>query len=241
MLCEVLATKLLTHFASNDIQLVAVLTTCWNPLAGAPPGIIEEVKLVLGEDDDGLDSPQSALEMAISTVAKSFISMPLCQKVVNQIYSGDVVFSITTTRSVLADNYKLRSIKIHDPREASFLDHYRLRVPKYGVVLEFLKFSLLLLTFLMCLFTRDFGQITVWEVIFVVFGAAFTLDEYTAANEYGWIMYIANMWNVFDFSFTVIFFVYLVLRLKALTDGNVIMSGLAFDILACGACILFPR
>ena len=63
--------------------------------------------------------------MAISTTAKSFISTPLCQKVVNQIYSGDVVFSTTATRSVLADNYKLRSIKIHDPREAPFLDHYR--------------------------------------------------------------------------------------------------------------------
>ena len=63
MLCEVLATKLLTHFASNDIQLAAVLTTCWNPLAGAPPGIIEEVKLVLGGDDDNFDLPQSALEV----------------------------------------------------------------------------------------------------------------------------------------------------------------------------------
>lgn len=63
MLCEILAMKLLAHFASNDMQLVAVLTTCWTPLAGAPPDIIEEVRLALGRGDDDLDYPQSALEV----------------------------------------------------------------------------------------------------------------------------------------------------------------------------------
>lgn len=241
MLCEVLAMKLLTHFASNRIQLVAVLTTCWNLLAGAPTSIVEEVKLALGREEDDLGSPQSALEMAISTNAKSFVSTPLCQNVVHQIYSGDVVFSITATRSVLADNYKPRSIKLHDPREAPLLDHYRLRVPKYRAILEFLNFSLLLLTFVLCLFTRDLARMTTWEIVFIVFAIAFVLEEYTAVNEYGWIIYIANMWNVFDFSFIVIYLVYLVLRLKGLNDDNVDLSGLAFDILACGACILLPR
>ncbi|KIL67511.1 hypothetical protein M378DRAFT_159329 [Amanita muscaria Koide BX008] len=233
--------KLLTHFASNGIQLVAVLTTCWNLLAGAPTNIVEEVKLALGREEDDLGSPQSALEMAISTNAKSFVSTPLCQNVVHQIYSGDVVFSITATRSVLADNYKPRSIKLHDPREAPLLDHYRLRVPKYRAILEFLNFSLLLLTFVLCLFTRDLARMTNWEIVFIVFAIAFVLEEYTAVNEYGWIIYIANMWNVFDFSFIVIYLVYLVLRLKGLNDDNVDLSGLAFDILACGACILLPR
>lgn len=63
MLCEILAVKLLDHLASNDMQLVAVLTTCWTPLAGAPPDIIEEVQLALGRDDGDLEYPQSALEV----------------------------------------------------------------------------------------------------------------------------------------------------------------------------------
>ena len=63
MFCEILAMKLLTHFASNDMQLVAVLTTCWNPLAGAPPDILQEVRLALRGGDDDLDYPQSALEV----------------------------------------------------------------------------------------------------------------------------------------------------------------------------------
>ncbi|KAF8638246.1 hypothetical protein AX17_002268 [Amanita inopinata Kibby_2008] len=241
MLSEILAIKLLTHFAFNGIHLVAVLTTCWNPLAGAPSDTIEEVRLALGASDDDINSPQSALEMAISTGAKFFLSTPLCQKVVNQIYSGVVVFSIKTTRSVLADNYKPRAIKMHDPREAPFLDHYRLRVPKYSAILEFLNFCMLFFTFVLCLSYHDATKLTMWEVVFIIFAAAFTLEEYTASNEHGWIIYIANMWNVFDFAFIIIFLGYIVLRMKGLSNDDIAMSNMAFDILACGACILFPR
>lgn len=57
--------KLVSHFANNRIQLVSVLTTCWSPLAGAPEGVIEEVKGVLGGSvEDDIDDPQSALEVS---------------------------------------------------------------------------------------------------------------------------------------------------------------------------------
>ena len=65
------------------------------------------------------------------------------------------------------------------------------------------------------------------------------------------------MWNAFDFSFIVIFLAYLLLRITGLTQGDrkqslpessivintfsVSSSSMAFDVLACGACILFPR
>lgn len=66
-LCEILAMKLLSHFASNYIQLVAVLTTSWNPLAGATPEIVEQVKNSLGGDEDDVNYPQSALEVCYET------------------------------------------------------------------------------------------------------------------------------------------------------------------------------
>lgn len=62
-LCEILAMKLLGRFATNHIQLVAVLSTSWSPLAGAPLEVIEEVRRAVGGDDDDMDSPQSALEV----------------------------------------------------------------------------------------------------------------------------------------------------------------------------------
>ncbi len=89
--------------------------------------------------------------MAIATESKAFLASPLVQTVVNDIYAGRMVFSMMSNRSVLADNYKPKSIQIYDVRKAPFLDHYRLRVPKYGAILEFLNFALLLTTFLLCL------------------------------------------------------------------------------------------
>ncbi|KAJ7903703.1 receptor-activated Ca2+-permeable cation channel [Mycena olivaceomarginata] len=239
-LCEILAMKLLSHFASNHINLVAVLTTSWSPLAGASPEVIAEVKQVLGSNANVSDA-QSALEVAISTQAKQFISSPVAQKVVNDIYTGRIVFSTAATRSMLADNYKPKAITIYDSRDAPFLDHYRLRVPKYGAILEFLNFACLLVTFVLCLSNQDPTQVTLWEVIFVIFAVAFTLEEYTAATEHGWIIYIANMWNVFDTSFVLVFLCYAGMRIKGLSYGNLASSEMAFDVLACGACILFPR
>ena len=69
------------------------------------------------------------------------------------------------------------------------------------------------------------------------------------------------MWNVFDTSFIIIFLLYIMLRVRGLAtgdgkfqtlvlDGNFLrlkrvlsesVSKFGFDILACGACILFPR
>ncbi|KAG6827973.1 hypothetical protein H0H92_009799 [Tricholoma furcatifolium] len=62
-LCEILAMKLLTRFASNHITLVAVLTTRWNPLAGAPVEVVDQVRLAVGGDSRELDSIHSALEV----------------------------------------------------------------------------------------------------------------------------------------------------------------------------------
>lgn len=63
-LCEVLALKLLTQFASSKFQVVAVLTTLWNPLAGAPLDVLEEVKEVVGAEEAS-ESSQSAIEVCV--------------------------------------------------------------------------------------------------------------------------------------------------------------------------------
>jgi len=57
--------KLVHHFASNQIELVSVLTTSWSPLAGAADDVIEDIKINLGrKDDTGVDDLQSALEVS---------------------------------------------------------------------------------------------------------------------------------------------------------------------------------
>ena len=89
--------------------------------------------------------------MAIATEAKNFISSTLVQSVVDDIYNGRVVFSVMSMKSVLADNYKPRTIEYYDAGRAPFLDHYRLRVPRYCAILEFLNFVALLFLFLLAL------------------------------------------------------------------------------------------
>ncbi|KAJ8586944.1 hypothetical protein M405DRAFT_822499 [Rhizopogon salebrosus TDB-379] len=240
-LCEIMALKLLNHFASSKIQLAAVLTTLWNPLAGAPADVIEEVKDAIGGDDEYDDNPQCAIEMAIATKAKTFLASPLVQSVVNDMYNGRIIVSIVSNRSMVADNYKQRATAMYDPRTAPILDHYRLRVPRYSVILHFVNIALLLMIFVACLWTQDVSRVTFWESLFLIFAVAFTLQEYTASKEYGWTIYLANIWNVFDTSFVLIFLGYLVLRVKGLWDNDAKVSKFAFDLLACGCCVLVPR
>lgn len=60
-LCEILAMKLLGHFASNKMRLIVSLTASWSPLAGAPLEVIDDVKHICG--DDNVNDPQCALEV----------------------------------------------------------------------------------------------------------------------------------------------------------------------------------
>lgn len=240
-LCEIMALKLLSHFASSKIQLVAVLTTLWCPLAGAPDDVIEEVKDAIGGQDEYVDDPQCAIEMAIATKAKTFLASAIVQSVVFDIYNGRIIVSIAGNRSMVPDNYKQRAIMMYNPHTAPMLDHYRLRVPRYSAILHFVNIAVLLVVFLACIWTQDVSHVTLWESVFLVFAIAFTLQEYTASKEYGWAIYIANIWNVFDTSFVIIFLGYLVLRVKGLWDDDAKMSQLAFDLLACGCCVLAPR
>ena len=64
---------------------------------------------------------------------------------------GRVIFSFPSTHALVKDNWKSREIEIYDPSDAPFLDHYRLRVPRYRTILEFLNLALLLILFVLCL------------------------------------------------------------------------------------------
>lgn len=89
--------------------------------------------------------------MAISTQSKQFLSSPLVQNVINDIWAGRILLSSSTNNALVKDDYKTREITTYDFRNEPFLDHYRLRVPKYRAMLEFMNFGLLLFFFVLCL------------------------------------------------------------------------------------------
>ncbi|KAF8313679.1 hypothetical protein DL93DRAFT_2113916 [Clavulina sp. PMI_390] len=239
--CELIAIKLLREFTNSQLELAAVLTTAWNPLQGAPADVVEIVKVDLGREQDDLDDPMNALEVAISTESKKFCSSPLVQTMMNNIWQGHIVFSSTSSHALVQDDYKTREIEFYDHRKAPFLDHYRLRVPRYRSIVDSVNFLILFIIFTICLSTKQFDQMIWTEVIFIVFMFGFMLDEFAATQEHGWSFYIANMWNGFDLAFIVIFLLYLGLRIHGLSSHDIGYSDLAFDILSCGACVLLPR
>jgi hypothetical protein len=90
-------------------------------------------------------------QVAIFTESKKFCSSPLVQNVMNDIWQGHVVFSATSTHALVQDNYKSREIEFYDHRNAPFLNHYRLRVPKYRSIVDSANVVALLILFVLCL------------------------------------------------------------------------------------------
>ncbi|RXK38635.1 hypothetical protein M231_04141 [Tremella mesenterica] len=240
--CELLAMKLLRTVShkEDEAELVGELVRGWCPFDGAP----EEVWASMGtEADDVKETTGSALELAIVSTSKHFLSLPLIQHLINEIYLGHLVYSPLASRALISDMYKedLAEVYVYDPFTAGWLDHQRLRVPKWRWWLEFGSFVVLLVLFVTTLSLKDMSKLGVAEVMFMVFALGFALDEFATSKEHGWTVYAANAWNAFDMTFIAIFFVYFVIRIVALASRSPNTSDLAFDILAIGACILFPR
>jgi len=173
-------------------------------------------------------------------MSKNFCASPLVQNIVSDIWMGRVVFSYPGAHALVKDDWKSREIAIYDPANAPLLDHYRLRVPRYRAILEFLDFALLLILFVLCVANKDLMKFSTMEILFIVFVFGLILDEFASCQEHGWTIYIASFWNGFDLAFIALFFIYLGLRIMGITR-NGWYSDLAFDVLSCGACLLFPR
>lgn len=79
-MCEILAMKLLSRFSSSKIQLASVLMTSWDPLAGAPQSVFEEIRIMLGDDDE-MNNPQCALEVSPLVSTWDGMKQRVCSRV----------------------------------------------------------------------------------------------------------------------------------------------------------------
>ncbi|KZO94176.1 hypothetical protein CALVIDRAFT_528947 [Calocera viscosa TUFC12733] len=240
-LCELLASKLVRGLSHRPMELAQVLTTSWSVLQSAPMSALAQIGLDVGGKPEELEEPMNALEMGIFSQAKFFMSSPLVQGVVTEVWSGRILYSSASERSLVADNYKMRQIQIYDARVAPFLDHYRLRVPRYRAIMEFLNYVALLGLLCLCLANRDLERVNGYEAAFAIFAFGMVLDEYAASQEHGWKIYAANMWNTFDLTWVLMFLIYVVFRLRSLWTQDSYAADTAFDVLACSCVVLFPR
>ncbi|KIR25457.1 nonselective cation channel [Cryptococcus deuterogattii LA55] len=273
--CELLAIKVLRSqpYAQDEAALVGQLVHAYCAFEGAS----DEIWASLGEDKKDVEEMNSsALELAIVSSSKNFLSLPLIQHLVNLIYSGQLIYSPMSSRSIISDSYisertrqrrrhqahdqwgtlgstsvhshahtnddeELREVYVYNPYQAGWLDHSRLKVPKWRKCMEFMSFVILLALFVSTLAWRDLHHLTVVEIVYIFFSFGFILDEFAASKEHGWAVYAANAWNAFDLGYIAIFLLYFGLRVIALASHSTKTSDLAFDILACAACITFPR
>ena len=116
-------------------------------------------------------------QLAIVSNSKHFLSLPLIQHLVRQIYTGHLVYSPQSSRSLISDSYisdrtrirrrpshsslhhpsqsrssspareDLVEVYPYNPYESGWLDHQRLRVPKWRKWLDFISFVILMSLF----------------------------------------------------------------------------------------------
>jgi hypothetical protein len=136
-----------------------------------------------------------------------------------------------------------RSVTLYDPRDASLFKLSRLRVPRYRQVFSTLSFATMLVLFVAVLSERSL-EITPLEILFWFWSAGYMLDEVVGFTEQGFGLYILSFWNAFDLGILLLFGISYCLRLYGvlLADGNSHrISGVAYDVLASTAILLFPR
>jgi hypothetical protein len=190
-------------------------------------------------------------KVAIVSEAKSFLSTSACQKIVENVYRGRIIYTPTSFIDILPDHYKNRGISLYDPRRAPLLNQYRLIVPRTRNILEVVQFLVLLALYLLMVIKRSNAigplhlRYTVWELCFDVYAIGWILDEIASVFEHGWTVHTENLWSFLDLTFVMIFSVYFGIRLHGFTvpdpDLSKAWGKMAIDIISLAAPVLLPR
>lgn len=151
-----------------------------------------------GEEDDAsrranLDESMAgmnALEIAAIGDAKKFLSQAPVQKIIEDIWNGDVIF--WESLSVHA----VKKPRVYNKRVAD--PFTRLRVPKYQKAFQIGFFLAFLALYYAVLVERNPSHITAMEVVLYIFIAAFAYDEFGEVMDAGIMFYQTDFWSLWD-------------------------------------------
>lgn len=152
LLCEIVASKVLEHYDSGDtdsgtlLQLAKILVTDFDPFQAMAekisPGSAQEFPRGLAPSErDGPSMKSTALRLAIISESKSFLSSSACQKAIDAIHKGRVIYTPFPPIDILPDHYKPQPISIYNPASARLLNQYRLIAPHTRYILEACQFG----------------------------------------------------------------------------------------------------
>ena len=250
VLCELVALKILRRFDEEHpereglLLLANILVAGFEPFQNAPQDI-KSMSSYASSRKVRKRGPRigksTALEVAIISGSKILLSAPACQKVMDAIYLGRIVYTPSSFIDIIPDHYKNKPITLYNPKKAPILNQYRLMVPRTRNALDICQFLVLLVLYILTMQHRQRDTFTSYELVFCVYATGWALDEFASILEHGWQCYTQNLWAFLDFMFIVVYAVYLVLRIHSLATGD-IRSGIpALDILSAGAPVLIPR
>lgn len=194
LLCELLANRILRRFhedhtgAQGLLLLAQILVGGFDPFQGAPPDIMTEENINFSwtiQSRTGAKRKLPALEIAIISESKIFLSSQACQKVVNAIYEGRVIYTPTSFIDIVPDHYKQKPISLYNPRRAPLFNQYRLIVPRTRNILEVLQFMLLLALYICVMIDRDPSKFGTMEMVFIVYTMGWVLDQFASILEHG--------------------------------------------------------
>ena len=250
LLCELVALKILRRFDEENperhglLLLANIIVAGFEPFQNAPREIerVHSYATSWNIQNRGHRIGKStALEIAIVSESKIFLSAPACQKVMEAIYLGLVVYTPSSFIDIIPDHYKHKPITLYNPNKAPRLNQYRLMVPRTRNALDICQFLTLLILYVLTMEHRQSDTFTTYELLFCVYATGWALDEFASILEHGWQCYTQNLWAFLDFMFILIYSVYLLLRIHNLATGDVRSGIVSLDILAAGAPVLIPR
>ncbi|KAK0716998.1 hypothetical protein B0T26DRAFT_707997 [Lasiosphaeria miniovina] len=242
MLCELIATRILRRFnednegPDNLLVLAHVLIAGFEPFQNCPDEIRPDV-----HQSVTWHRTIPALEVAILSESRLFLSSTSCQKIVDAIYEGRVIYTPSSWLDLIPDRYKQRPISLYNPREAPLLNQYRLIVPRTRNMLEIIQFVILLGLYVAFMTERDASQFSTLEVCFTVYAGGWVLDQFATILEHGWRVYTQNLWSFLDVTFAAIYWIYLALRVYGWKTGGIGPAQQALDVMAMAAPVLIPR
>ncbi|KAH0845138.1 hypothetical protein AYO21_01601 [Fonsecaea monophora] len=261
LLCELVAEKILRRYNEHNpgprglLKLANILVAGFEPFQGAPDEVTSQSQHAMHywtaqrrSESGKVERKLTALEVAIVSASKSFLASSACQKVVDAIYRGKVVYTPSSFIDIIPDHWKKRPISLYDPRRAPLLNQYRLIVPRTRNLIEVCQFVILLALYIAVMAARENRMDTTYEVlelVFDVYGAGWVLDQLASILEHGWGVYTQNLWSFLDVMFSTIFIIYFVLRIWASSfvdeEKSIALARTALDILSCAAPVLIPR
>ena len=219
-----------------------MLVQGFDPFQGAPADVERNGRQLQWpiQERGGHERKFTALELAILSDSKTFISSSACQRVVDAVYRGQVVYTALSFVDIIPDHYKHHPVSIYDPRKAPLLNHYRLVVPRYRSLIELVQFLVLVGLYIFTMLHRHSDNLALFEFIFVIYATGWVLHEVAAIIEHGWAVHAQNLSSFLDSSFIAIFVAYAAARVADLSVSRV-HDGHALSILCIAAPILLTR